>query len=83
MVRNLEKLVNNYKPKTYPLSYIGDICLQVTFKTRGDGNFLYMAVSLAISGSKEYYIKLKTLDYSFHLLMFMHSFIKRFISFNI
>ena len=30
MVRKLEKLVDNYKPKTYPLSYIGDICLQVT-----------------------------------------------------
>ena len=27
MVRKLEKLVDNYTPKTYPLSYIGDICL--------------------------------------------------------
>ena len=25
-----------------------------TFKTRGGGNYLYRAVSLAISGSKEY-----------------------------
>ena len=30
MVRKLEKLVDNYKPKIYPLSYIEDICLQVT-----------------------------------------------------
>ena len=36
-------------------------------KTRGEGNYLYRAVSFAISGPKEYYIKLKTLDYSSHL----------------
>ena len=29
--------------------------------TRGDGNCLYRAVSLAISGSQKYYVKLKTL----------------------
>ena len=30
MVCKLEKPVDNYKPKIYPLSYIEDICLQVT-----------------------------------------------------
>ena len=35
-------------------------------KSRGDGTYLYRAVSIAISGLKEYYIKLNTLDYSFH-----------------
>ena len=36
-------------------------------KTRRVRNYLYRALSLAISGSKENYIKLKTLDYSFRL----------------
>ena len=30
MLGKLEKLVDNYKPNTYPLSHIEDICLQVT-----------------------------------------------------
>ena len=34
MVHKLEKLVGNYKPKTYPLSCSGEIYLQVTIPWR-------------------------------------------------